>query len=144
MPGWIQNRAKLYIIVEERKLYGGWGGNNPEYCYSVSTHVNCQKYRCAMCVILVYVTITGPFMFCTLAAMCCPMHSVQSLCSNVLSCAHSVLSFCGKLCYSVRAVFFPLRQHAFTCTQSAVCCRKCMLFSCTKNVPFMQTFKVFP
>lgn len=69
-------------------------------------------------------------MLCSLAAMCYPVHTV----------------FCplATMCYSVRAVFFPLRQHAFTCTQSAVCCRKCMLSSCTKNVPFMQTFKVFP
>lgn len=124
----------------------------------MSTHVNCQKYRCAMCVILVYVTITGPFMFCPLAAMCYPVHTVfclfaancailwTMLCSLAAMCypVHTVFCPLATMCYSVRAVFFPLRQHAFTCTQSAVCCRKCMWSSCTKNVPFMQTFKVFP
>lgn len=106
-------------------------GNNPEYCYSVSTHVNCQKYRCAICVILVYVTITGPFMFCPLAAMCCPMHSVLSLCSNVLSCAHRVLSFCGKLCYPMDNALFPC-SYVLSCAHSVLSpCNNVLFCTCS-------------
>lgn len=104
MSAWVNSKqGKTLYNCRRAKIIGG-GGNNPEYCYSVSTHVNCQKYRCAMCVILVYVTVTGPFMFCPLAAMCCPMHSVLSLCSNVLSCAHSVLSPCNNVLFCTCSV----------------------------------------